>query len=186
MFIIKKKYYLYIENTNDINLKNIKRNKKISIIYRNNSIKEDQKTVCKFKKVCTSKGFKFYVANDLKLLKACKGDGLYLSSFNKKKYLDARINLIGSAHCFKEISEKIKQGCKIVLLSRLFKTDYKNKRDFLGLIKFNLIIRHFKTTIIPLGGIRETNLNKLKFVNSKGFALMSEAKKKPVIANRLF
>ena len=35
MFIIKNNYYLYIENTNDININKIKKNKKISIVYRN-------------------------------------------------------------------------------------------------------------------------------------------------------
>ena len=40
--------------------------------------------------------------------------------------------------------------------------------------------------IIPLGGIKLLNLNKLKTVRSEGFALMSEIKKKPAISNRLF
>jgi thiamine monophosphate synthase len=186
MFIIKKKYYLYIENTSDINLKCIKKSKKIFIIYRNKSIKENIDKLYKFKKLCTERGFKFYIANDLRLLKACKGDGLYLSSFNKKISLDKRINLIGSAHCFKEINEKIKQGCKTILLSRLFKTYYENKKDFFGLIKFNLIIKNYKISIIPLGGIRASNLNKLNLVNSSGLALLSEVKKKPAITNRLF
>ena len=44
MFIIKNNYYLYIENTNDININKIKRNKKISIVYRNNkNIKGEDK-----------------------------------------------------------------------------------------------------------------------------------------------
>ena len=41
--------------------------------------------------------------------------------------------------------------------------------------------------LIPLGGINQNNLNSLKTINSKGFALMSEIKKKPAnIINRLF
>jgi thiamine monophosphate synthase len=186
MFIIKKKYYLYIENTNDINLKNIKKSKKIIIIYRNNNKQENTEIIRKFKKNCNRKNFKFYIANNIQLLKACGGDGLYLSSFNKKIYLNKKINLIGSAHCFKEINEKIKQGCKTILLSRLFKTDYENKKSFLGLVKFNLIIKNYKVVIIPLGGIKSSNLNKLNLVNSIGLALLSEIKKKPVISNRLF
>ena len=38
MFIIKNNYYLYIENTKDISLNYIKKNKKISIIYRQKNI----------------------------------------------------------------------------------------------------------------------------------------------------
>ena len=38
MFIIKSNYYLYIENTNNIDLNCFKKSKKFSIIYRNNKI----------------------------------------------------------------------------------------------------------------------------------------------------
>jgi len=41
--------------------------------------------------------------------------------------------------------------------------------------------------LIPLGGIKYTNLNKLKLVRSDSFAILSEIKKKPAkIINRLF
>ena len=40
-----------------------------------------------------------------------------------------------------EINQKIKQGCNQILLSRLFETNYKNKKGFLGKIKFNLLSR---------------------------------------------
>ena len=96
------------------------------------------------------------------------------------------INLIGSAHNFREISEKITQGCKTILLSRLFKTSYKNKKDFLGVLRFNLIVQKYKVSIVPLGGIKKLNLLKLNMVKSDGLALFSEVKKKPAIANRLF
>ena len=117
---------------------------------------------------------------------SCKADGLYLSSYNKKIHLNTNIKLIGSAHSFREIHEKIKQGCKTILLSRLFKTSYVNKKSFLDVVKFNLINNKYKLSIVPLGGIRNSNLNKLNMINSDGFALMSEVKKKPVITNRLF
>ena len=136
--------------------------------------------------MCALKGFKFYVANNLKLANYCKADGLYISSYNKKIYLNYNKNIVGSAHNFKEINEKIKQGCKTIFLSRLFKTSYENKKGFLGVVKFNLIADRYISTIIPLGGIRNLNLNKLNMINSDGFALMSETKKKPAITNRLF
>ena len=119
-------------------------------------------------------------------MRNCRADGLYLSSFNKKIYLNKELKLIGSAHSFKEINEKIKQGCKTIFLSRLFKTSYKNKKDYLDIVKFNLIIKKYNISIIPLGGIRSSNLNKLNMINSNGFALLSEAKKKPAITSRLF
>ena len=41
-------------------------------------------------------------------------------------------------------------------------------------------------TMIPLGGINNSNLLKLNLVNSRGLAILSSLKKKPVITNRLF
>ena len=186
MFIIKSNYYLYIENTKNIDLNCIKNSKKISIIYRNNNAQEDTKILLAFSKQCKTKGFKLYISNNIKLLRDCKADGLYLSSYNKKIYLNKNIDLIGSAHTFKEINEKIRQGCKTIFLSRLFKTTYKDEKGHLGIVKFNFISQKYKVRIIPLGGIRNSNLNKLQMINSDGFALLSEIKKKPVIANRLF
>jgi thiamine monophosphate synthase len=186
MFIIKNNYYLYIENTNDVNLNLIKKNRKIFFIYRNNNINENLEKLKKFRKKCHEKGFKFYVSNNLELFKKCKADGLYVSSFNKKFYQKNQLNLIGSAHNFREINQKMKQGCKTIFLSRLFRTSYKKKRSYLGLVKFNLIARKYMLNIVPLGGIRSANLNRLNIIYSNGLALLSEIKKKPVITNRLF
>ena len=40
MTILKKQYYLYIENTNDIDLKKINKRYKFTIIYRNKKANE--------------------------------------------------------------------------------------------------------------------------------------------------
>ena len=185
MFIIKNWYYLYIENTKDINFNYIKKNKKIYIIYRNNKTQEDVVKLNNLKKQCDKKGFKLYIANNPKLATACKANGLYVSSYNNKKF-NKGLDLIGSAHNFKEIYHKIKQGCTTVVLSRLFKTIYKDKKGNLGVIKFNLIKKNYSINIIPLGGINGSNLLKLNLVNSIGLALLSEVKKKPAISSRLF
>jgi thiamine monophosphate synthase len=186
MFIIKKNYYLYIKNTTDINLNHIKKSKKIYIIYRNNIKNENIEKIIKFRKKSNARGFKFFVSNNLKLLKDCKADGLYVSSYNTKNYHNKVHHIIGSAHNFREIYQKIKQGCKTIILSRLFKTSYVNKKNNLGVLKFNLIKKNYVINIVPLGGINKLNLLKLNMVNADGFALLSEVKKKPVIANRLF
>ncbi len=186
MFIIKNNYYLYIENTKDVDLNIIKKNKKIFLIYRNTGIREDLEKIIKFRKKSKEKGFKFYISNNDKLLKDCKADGLYISSFNKKIYHRKNLNIIGSAHNFKEISQKMRQGCKTIILSRLFKTSYVHKKSNLGILRFNLIKKNYNINIVPLGGINRLNLLKLNMVNSKGFALLSEVKKKPAISSRLF
>jgi hypothetical protein len=40
--------------------------------------------------------------------------------------------------------------------------------------------------LIPLGGIRHSNLLRLNNLNANGFAILSELKKKPTISSRLF
>ena len=184
MFIIKKNYYFYIDKTDNINLDLIIIPKKITIIYRTNYKKESLKKIINFAKICRSKKIKLFIANNYKLAKICKANGLYLSSYNKKIYKN--ISTIGSAHNYAQIYHKIKQGCEKVIFSRLFKTNYKNKSSFYGISKFNLISKHCKFDLIPLGGIRNSNLLKLNLIKSNSLAIYSEIKKKPAISNRLF
>ena len=184
MFIIKKNYYFYIDNTKSINLSLLKKNLNITLIYRNNYTNEHINEIIRFRKKLRSRKIKFYIANNLQLAKKCKADGLYISSYNKKIYHNFKF--IGSAHNFREINQKIKQKCKTIILSRLFKTYYKNKKNYYGVLKFNLIRQKYKLDIIPLGGIKNSNLMKLNLIGSNGFVILSAIKKKPVITYRLF
>ena len=118
-------------------------------------------------------------------------DGLYISANNKSlslsKFRKSNYKVIGSAHNLKELNLKALQGCTFVIFSRLFKTSYKNKKDFLGIIKFNLFSLSRKEVLIPLGGINLENLNKLNLVKANYLAILSEVKKKPAkIFSRLF
>ena len=190
MFVIKNKYFLIIENTKDINLKNIKIRNKFFIIYRNNKNIDSLSDLFRFRQICKSKAIKFYIANDIKLAILLNSDGIYLSSYNKGlKFLNYRklnFEIIGSAHNFKEISLKVKQGCRSILLSKLFLVDYDKNAPFLGVVKFNNLTKISKK-LVPLGGIKSHNLNQLKDVVGEGFAILSEIKKKPAkIINRLF
>jgi thiamine-phosphate pyrophosphorylase len=190
MFAFKYKYYLYIGNTKDFNPDLIKRRNKFIIIYRNNIKRENIKNLRRFRQLCKKRGIKLYIANDIFLANLINADGLYVSAFNKSlKHLN-KINknfqIIGSAHNYKEIITKKKQGCSEILFSRLFKTNYKNKTGFLGIVKFNLLTKLTNARLIPLGGIRLINLNSLKLVNSNAISILSEIKKKPAITSRLF
>ena len=190
MFALKKKYFLIIESIKDINLKNIKKRNKFTIIYRNRKNSEKLSDLLKFRKICKLKSIDFCVANNLNLAIILNSDGIYLSAYNKSlKALSLKKSnyyIIGSAHTQKEIFMKIKQGCKIILLSKLFEVNYDKKSPFLGVIRFNNFLNMNKN-LMPLGGINLNNLNHLNIVKCVGFALMSEIKKKPAnIINRLF
>ncbi len=191
MFINKNKYYIYIENLRSINLDLIKTKSKFNLIYRNNLKKENTNKIINFIKLCKKKCIKFFVANDISLALKIGANGVYLSSYNKEllkknRKVGRKFEIIGSAHNFKEINIKKKQGCKKVILSRLFKTDYKNKKSFYGITRFNLLTKNYKNDFVALGGIRSNNLMKLKMLNCEGIALLSEVKKKPAIIRRLF
>jgi len=189
MFAFKSKYFLIIENIKDFDFKKIKKINKFTVIYRNNSKIEDFDSLTRFRNTCRVKQVKFFVANDQKLATRLKADGIYISAFNKDlKFLNLRkknFKIMGSAHNIREINQKNIQGCSEILLSKLFQVDY-DKKTFLGIIKFNYYL-HYSKKLIPLGGIKETNLNSLKNVNCTGFAISSEIKKKPAkIISRLF
>ena len=189
MFAFKKNYFLLIESTKDLDLKKIKKRSKFIIIYRNNSKREKISKLIAFRKVCKIKDILFYVANDTHLAVNLRSDGIYLSSFNKSfKSLNlkrCKFNIIGAAHNVREIHHKKSQGCEYILLSRLFKVEYKKEMNFLGINKFNYFTKRFKN-LVPLGGINILNLNKMKSINSNSFAILTEIKKKPAIISRLF
>ena len=191
MLVLKKKYYLFIENTREFNLNLIKIRKKFNIIYRNQTTKESINELEIFRKNCKKNGINFYIANDTKLLSKIKADGLYISAYNKNlrlnNYSRKGYMIIGAAHNQKEINLKIKQGCKVIIFSRLFETGYSYKNGYLGVQRFNILSLRSKTELVPLGGINEKNLCKMNTIKSDAFACLSALKKKPAkIINRLF
>ena len=164
--------------------------KNIHIIYRNYDNKHNIDEIIKIQKTCKLNRRKFFLANNLKLAIYLRLDGVYIPSFNQE-LIPRNINnkpffILGSAHNLKELNLKLLQGCENILISRLFKTDYSYKNDYMGLIKFNFFSKIKKGTLSVLGGVRLSNLNKLKLVNSNYVAILSEVKKKPAISSRLF
>lgn len=190
MFISKKKYFLIIESIKDIQLSNIKKLNKINIIYRNKNIEDSISELSNFRKICKMKKIKLFIANNIDLCRLLKADGIYISasnfSLNLRRYKNFNFQIIGSAHNRKEIMIKKNQGCSEIIFSRLFKTSYKFKKDYLGIVKFNLLNKSNNNKLVPLGGIRLINLNKLKMLNCNSFVIFSEIKKKPAIIDRLF
>ena len=178
--IYKKKYYFINKfDAKQINLQH----KNTIIIYRNYSLKKfNEKEIIKKKNFCKKKGNKFLLSNNIKLSIKLDLDGAYIPSFNrnynhlaynyKKNFL-----IIGSAHNKREIIIKEKQRVQEIFLSSIFK---KNK-NFLGLNRFNLLSNLTKKKIIALGGINNSNLNKLYLVKCNGYAGISffEQKKGP-------
>ena len=188
MFVFKNKYFFIIESTKDLDLKNIKNSNKFCIIYRSKNIPENVEKLIQFRKICKTKNIDFYVSNNVKLTNILKADGIYISAYNKNLKIahlrNFNFRIIGSAHNLKELTIKKLQGCSNIIFSRLFETSYKYKKGFLGVIKFNLLKLSTKENLVPLGGIRLSNLNKLSLVKCSSIALSSEIIKKPIVFSR--
>jgi hypothetical protein len=72
MFIIKRKYYFYIDNTKSVNLNLIKKNSKITFIYRPKYKIESFSKILKFRKKCKELRINFFVSNSPSLAKRFK------------------------------------------------------------------------------------------------------------------
>ena len=122
-----------------------------------------------------------FISNNIKLALKHKLDGIYVPSFNKKiNYISSfslpkKFNVIGSAHNFKEIKIKKKQGCKEIFLSPFFQI--KKKKSHLNLYNFNKLIINDTVGYIALGGINNKNYKKIKMTKAIGFASISWIKK---------
>ena len=177
---IKKKLYFIIDRVEETNLDYVRNTGAILILKKpeNSSINKLEK----FKTECTRRGINLYVANNVKLLFQLKTNKFYISAYNKKRFdhlkkINTRIDIIGGAHNVHEINQKISQGCRYILLSRVFKTNYKYKKGWLGTTKFNLLTRKIDKNFIALGGINETTFRKTKILNIAGLAMASDKKK---------
>ena len=170
--------YYFIDKFNLKEVSNIKR--KINIVFRDYSKRNNLNEILETKNFCKKKGFKLYLANNLKLAIKLGLDGVYLPAFNQcKRYHNLTIyknfKIIGSAHNIKEVIIKESQNCEKIFISPIFKTD-KNKK-FLGIVKFNLLSKYSKKEIVSLGGINANNLKKIRLTKSKGIASISWIKK---------
>ena len=168
------KYYYFIDKFEKDDIKNI--NKNIAIIYRNYSKKIDINLIQNIKKKLKKLKIKFFLANNTKLAIKLDLDGVYIPSYNTELKINSfskrkKFLIIGSAHNLKEIKIKEKQGAQIIFLSPLFKTNKTNK--FLGSIKFNMLSKMTDKKLIALGGINQTNIQKLFLLNAYGFASIS-------------
>ena len=168
--ILNKYYFISKFDTNYID----KQNKDTAIVYRNYNTDNNKDTILILKKYCKKKGFKFYLANNIRLAVNLNLDGAYIPSFNKKTNhlsysLPKNFLIIGSAHNNLEIKIKEKQCVSIIFLSSLFK----KKKNYLGINRFKLLSKLTNKRVVALGGISKKNFKKIKLLSCFGFAGIS-------------
>jgi hypothetical protein len=162
--------YYIISELNSKTKINLKRNSNINIIFRCNLNDYNNDILKKVIKVNIHN--RVFVANKNNMCPIKGLSGIYLSAFNKKTLTASHFqnkSIIGSAHSFREIREKIKSRCNIIFLSPIFEKKEDKLIKPLGIIKFLLISKQFKNvTLYPLGGINDPL--KLRTYDIKGFA----------------
>lgn len=187
-----EKFFIFIDRIDNDLENNLSKFKNLSIIYKPN-----QKGVIdlhefqKIKKICKFKKVKLYIIDDFKRAIKLGVNGVYISSNNKKRLPKIKENFvfIGSAHSQLEFYFKLRQNCKYIFLSPLFKNIKYSHNQILNPIKFNLISLQWKVNLIALGGINAGNFKKVYLTKSQGIAFISWVKtakiKKPVHFNNV-
>ena len=179
LYIFLDRYDDYIFNNNNIN---------VGIIYRNYNSANREIELTKIAKACKKRRYQLFVSNDIKLSLKMGANGIYIPSFNKiKKFCNfEKRNLIvlGSAHNYKEIQNKISQKCKAIFISPVFHVN--KSRKFLGVSKFNFLAHSSSVKCLALGGINEKNTRKLNLLHICGFGGIGMFKKKPAYKRPAF
>ena len=172
------KFYFFTDTLNEIITKNIKNFKKLSFIYKSNSINDINHTkINKIKNFCKKNKIPFFISDSLQLAKKYGADGIFLSSAYKKigniVLKKKNFKIIGSAHNQFEYYLKKQQLCEMILLSPLFYNKKYSQNMILNVCKFNLISMNWKKKICALGGINLNNLKKLNMTRSSAAAFIS-------------
>jgi thiamine-phosphate pyrophosphorylase len=115
--MIHKLNFYFIKELDKYHINKLPKN--IAIIYRDYSQKYDEKKILQIKKFCKLNRRKFYLANDLALVKKLNLDGAYIPSFNTDINViglkTRNMTIIGSAHNIREINQKKNRELTIYL-----------------------------------------------------------------------
>ena len=170
----KLDYYIFIEELNEIivrNLIKLKQKKiKIHIIWT----KKDYLIISKFSK---KNKIPLYFINNLRLAIQYKAEGIFLTASNKSLKSNikqtTKLEVIGSAHNQFEYSIKKKQRCSTIMLSPVFYNIKYSHNKILNPIKFNLITLNWKIKVCALGGINNKNIKLINLTKSKSIGVKS-------------
>ena len=172
------KFYFFTDTLDEIIIKNIKNFKKLSFIYKSESINDiNIANVSTIRKFCKKNKIPFFISDNFRLAEKCKADGIFLSSSYKKIgniiLKKNNFKIIGSAHNQFEYFLKERQLCDVIMLSPLFYNKKYSHNKILNVCKFNLISMNWEKKICALGGINLNNIKKLNMTRSSAAAFIS-------------
>ena len=171
------KFYFFIDTLDEIIRKNIKNFKKLSFVYKSDSINDiNHINIETIKNFCKKNKIPFFISDNFNLAKKYGADGIFLSSSYKKIgniVLKKNFKIIGLAHNQLEYSLKNKQSCETIMLSPLFYNKKYSQNKILNVCKFNLLSMGWDKKICALGGISLNNLKKLNMTRCSAIAFIS-------------
>jgi thiamine-phosphate pyrophosphorylase len=182
------KHYVFLEEINNFIKDNLLKFSNINIIIDiNDNIgknMENQLSIIKFAK---KNRIPFLIKNDFQKSVKYKANGIFFSSSHKKIIkpilLKKNFFIVGSAHNQLEYTQKLKQNCRLIMLSPLFFNEKYSKNRILNILKFNNKTKYWKINLAALGGVNSATLKKIKLTKCMaiGFKkLISNSKiKKP-------
>ena len=177
------KYYIFVNELNEIIKNNILKISEPNLILNFNIFDESSLILAKnIIKFCKKHHIPFYILNNVKIAKQLNAHGIYISANNKKISLSLfstiKFQLIGSAHNQFEYFIKQKQNCKTIMLSPIFYNNKYSQNQILNPIKFNLISLNWKNEICALGGISNDNISKIRITKTRSVGINSWVYKK--------
>jgi thiamine-phosphate pyrophosphorylase len=177
------KYYIFVNELNEIIKNNILKISEPNLILNFNIFDETSLILAKnIIRFCKNHHIPFYILNDIKIAKQLNAHGIFISSTNKKIGLSLfgskKFDLIGSAHNQFEYFIKQKQNCKTIMLSPIFYNNKYSQNQILNPIRFNLMSLSWKTEICALGGISNENIRKIKITKTGSVGIKSWVYKK--------
>jgi thiamine monophosphate synthase len=166
-------FYFFTRHINEQISKNVLKFKNIAIVYNETSV-NDLKNFLIIKKFCKYNNLKLYILDNLKVAYQFNLDGIVLSHTNKgliflnKITYKKEFKVIGKVHNQREYYFKIKQNCKNIILSPIFLNKKYNNNQLLGVVKFNLISKHWRENTFAMGGINSSNFKRIKETKAAG------------------
>jgi thiamine monophosphate synthase len=165
------KHYVFLEKITDQIKTNLLKFKNINIIINIDSIDlqslKNESAIIRFAK---KNQIPFLFKNNFRRCIKYDGNGVFIDSNNKKLVrpilLKKKILIVGSVHNQMEYFVKLKQNCRIIMLSPIFSNPKYSKNKILDVIKYNLISLNWKIITCALGGINFKNYRKVKCTRS--------------------
>ena len=170
----KLDYYIFIEELNEIIVRNLIKLKQKKIKIYIICSEKNYLIISKFSK---KNKIPLYFINNLRLAIQYQAEGIFLTASNKSLKSNikqtTKLEVIGSAHNQFEYSIKKRQRCSTIMLSPIFHNIKYSPNKILSPIKFNLITLNWKIKVCALGGINNKNIKLINLTKSKSIGVKS-------------